>query len=119
MAFSTDGYLFAVDGSHIEAKALLLLSAFTDVSDVMHFDLIWTVTDGTVIEQSGLGIFRSPGGDQVEISFATFGFLDLCQRLVEKVGWSATGFDVSDILAVLAEDFAHARPLFVGKRSDQ
>ncbi len=114
MAFSTDWHLFPVDGGHIKVKSLQLLPAFTDVSDVMHFDLVWAVTDGTVVEQSGLSVFKSPGRDQVQVRLGTFGFLDLFQGLVEKVDWSAIGFGIGDILTILAEGFTHGSPLFVG-----
>ena len=50
MTFLTNRHLLAVDGCHIEAEALQILTAFADMFDVVHFDPVRAIADGTVIQ---------------------------------------------------------------------
>ncbi len=49
VAFSTNWNLFPVDGRQVEGEASNLFTAFTNVSDMVHFNVVTAVTDNAVV----------------------------------------------------------------------
>ena len=62
MTLSTYWDLLAIDGCQVEREALHSLSAFSDVPNVVHLNVVAAATNRAVVQQPGPGPSWPPDG---------------------------------------------------------
>ena len=85
MALFADGELLTVDGRHIERDTLESLSPFANMPEMMHFDLVRAIADGTVIAQLGLCASEPPLRLNINRVETARRFLDASYGLIKEV----------------------------------